>query len=241
MSTKEEIDKLVEDNIKLVGYVLNIYFKKFREIYPYLEEDLYQEGCIGLFQAARIYDESKGSFGTLAVVCIRGYMSKYIARYVKKHYDNPVISLDKTINNNEDKDITVGDTLEDIEYGFEEIEFIQNIKELYKILDEEEKLVLKLRKSGYSQRQIANVLKTSQPTAGRKLNKIREKLTSIESGVDYIDRKQKEIIIKEKNEERRLEVISLKQKGFKYKEISMMLGIPMGSISSYLKPINKAG
>ncbi|CEI72953.1 sigma-70 family RNA polymerase sigma factor [Romboutsia hominis] len=241
MNTKEYVNQLVNENINIVGFVLNKWYGAFKSRYPELIEDLYQEGCIGLFKAARIYDESKGSFGTLAVVCIRGYMSKYIARYVKKHYDNPVISLDKTINNNENKEITVGDTLEDIEYGFEEIEFMQNIKELYKILDEEEKLVLKLRKSGYSQRQIANVLKTSQPTAGRKLNKIREKLTSIESGVDYIDRKQKEIIIKEKNEERRLKVISLKEKGFKYKEISMMLGIPRGSISSYLKTINKAG
>ncbi len=241
MNKKEYVNQLVNENINIVGFVLNKWYGAFKSRYPGLVEDLYQEGCIGLFKAAQKFEESKGSFATFSVVYIKGHMSRYTTRYVKKHYDNPVISLDKTINNNEDKDITVGDTLEDIEYGFEEIEFMQNMKELYKTLDEEEKLVLKLRKSGYSQQQIANVLKISQPTAGRKLNKIREKLTSIESGVDYIDRKQKEIIIKEKAEEKRLEIVSLRDQGFKYKEISIISGIPMGSISSYLKTINKAG
>ena len=83
MNTNEYVNQLVNENINIVGFVLNKWYKNFETKYPELVDDLYQEGCIGLFRAARIYDENKGRFSTIAVSFIRWVMNSFIERYVK--------------------------------------------------------------------------------------------------------------------------------------------------------------
>ncbi|MEG2624455.1 MAG: sigma-70 family RNA polymerase sigma factor [Clostridia bacterium] len=64
--TKQDV--LVEQNLKLVHWVCHRYFSKA----PIEYEDAVQNGMVGLINAARGYDETKGfAFSTLAVLCIR--------------------------------------------------------------------------------------------------------------------------------------------------------------------------
>ena len=58
MKTKKEIVRLVEDNMKLVGFITIKHFKQFIESNPELKDDIYQEGCLGLVNAAIKFDES---------------------------------------------------------------------------------------------------------------------------------------------------------------------------------------
>ena len=89
MRTKEEINKLIEENIKLVGFITIKYFKKFIEDNPFLKDDIYQEGCLGLVKAAKRFDSSKGfKFSTYATFYIKGQMTIFITRYFKKNYAN---------------------------------------------------------------------------------------------------------------------------------------------------------
>ncbi|EGT4047054.1 hypothetical protein ERM65_03620 [Clostridioides difficile] len=68
----EERNKLVEENINFVWFIIRRYFKVFISKYPYLQDDTFSEGCIGLCKAADYFDSKKGiEFTTFAAVCIK--------------------------------------------------------------------------------------------------------------------------------------------------------------------------
>ena len=79
--------RLIEENIPLVGFVMS----RIKGGFPdgMTEEDVYQEGCIGLIKAVDQYREEKGPFSTYACHKIRGAMLDGAMRYqwLSKHRD----------------------------------------------------------------------------------------------------------------------------------------------------------
>ncbi len=74
--TPQERNKLVEDNINLVKYYVNKICKDYNAY-----EDCFQEGCLGLMRAARLYDPSReakfNTFASFEIQCsIRDYLWK---------------------------------------------------------------------------------------------------------------------------------------------------------------------
>lgn len=63
--TSFQQQQLVEDNIGLAFAVANQYVARFPRLRD-MRKDLEQEAFLGLVQAAKKYDESKGTFGTYA-------------------------------------------------------------------------------------------------------------------------------------------------------------------------------
>ncbi len=82
---EKERKRLIEENIALVGFVMS----RIKGGFPdgMTEEDVYQEGCIGLIKAVDHYCEEKGSFATYACHWIRGAMLDGAMRYqwLSKH------------------------------------------------------------------------------------------------------------------------------------------------------------
>lgn len=79
---------LVEQNLRLIDYVINKYTNEsYTKANPVLDrEDLEQIGAIGLINAARNWDESKGNFATYAVTCIKNSIYGEF-KYQQNHED----------------------------------------------------------------------------------------------------------------------------------------------------------
>ncbi|WP_227832581.1 sigma factor [Clostridioides sp. ZZV14-6387] len=142
MRSLDERNKLFEDNMNLVPFVINKYFKCFLRKYPYLREDLFQEGSIGLYKATYCFDENKGKFSTIAFPYILGYLRKFTTRYVKKHYRSDIDSFEKCFYKNAyGEEIRIEDRLAsndniDIEnvYVIKSCVKISKIKDIQKIV-----------------------------------------------------------------------------------------------------------
>ena len=179
MRTKEEIEKLVEDNISLVDFMLYKHFKTFINLYPNLVDDLKQEGAIGLMKAAEQFDETKGAFTTIATFKIKNAMLRFYHRYVKRHYNNPkvtIISSDTNIT--EDENITLLDSIiiENSEKDYR-VNSIMTRTEYSEIKDIN--LILNMTAQGYSQEEIAKVIGTSQVQVSRRIIKFKQEYAAI--------------------------------------------------------------
>lgn len=67
--------QLYDDNVNLVPYVYNTFFKCNRKYY----EDLMQEGYLELWRVANNFDTSRStSFASYATTCIKGKMARFL-------------------------------------------------------------------------------------------------------------------------------------------------------------------
>ncbi len=148
-------------------------------------EDLIQEGMIGLFKALRDYDASLGaSFASFADLCVSRQMYSAIeASKRKKHFPlNSYISLyEEGESADDDKKIPLIDTIEAAQendpealyFGKEFTEvFSENLK---KNLSPLENHVLELHLMGMDYRKIAELLNKSPKAIDNALQRIRNK------------------------------------------------------------------
>jgi RNA polymerase sigma factor (sigma-70 family) len=71
--------QLIEDNMKLVYFVIQRYYPKHIH-----NEDIVQIGMVGLCKAAEKYDSEKGQFSTYATKCIRTEIRAEFRRWSKQ-------------------------------------------------------------------------------------------------------------------------------------------------------------
>ncbi|EGT4848582.1 TPA: sigma-70 family RNA polymerase sigma factor [Clostridioides difficile] len=172
----EERNKLFEDNINLVHFIISRYFNYFLRKYPYLKEDLFQEGYIGLHKATCCFDESKGKFSTIAFPYISGHLKRFTTGYVKKHYRNDIDSFEKCIyRDNYGEEIRIEDRLA----GNENVD-IENVRVIRSCIKRSEikdiQKIVCLREKGYTQQEISKVLGTSQTSIYRRLKKLKTEI-----------------------------------------------------------------
>ena len=153
-----------EENTGLVYSTFNREFASFR----YIEEDLIQEGLLGLWKACRTYKESSGvKFSTYAVVCIRNNMNMYVNKELR-HKD--VLSTDY-VKDTEDC-VCSRDKLVDKTYCTKletSIEVDAVMEEAVKFGMEKE---VKLKLAGYKNREIAEELGVSAMTISNRFKSL---------------------------------------------------------------------
>ena len=86
-------DELIEKNIALVKFIVNLYAYRGLDY-----EDMLQEGCIGLYTAALKYDETKGRFSTYAYIWIKKYIIMSIEKNSSLIYIPWRIAKDKNVD-----------------------------------------------------------------------------------------------------------------------------------------------
>lgn len=81
--TIEERNKIVEENIGLVGYTINKFYKAFAFMN---DEDAYQEGLVGLIRAVDVYERKEYDFAftSFAVNYIRYCLHRYFLKKIFK-------------------------------------------------------------------------------------------------------------------------------------------------------------
>lgn len=163
--TRSERDKLIEDNLGLVGHIC-------RTVYPSCVgpnfDDFFQIGCIGLITAADRFDPDKGiQFSTFAYKHIAGAVSHAIARDYAPN--NDIISIDSTVPGTDDlvvSDIVANEVNEYDSIFVEEARFLET-------LNDKERYIWNRRKEGATCTQLGEELGMTSQGVGWYLNKIR--------------------------------------------------------------------
>lgn len=96
----DEQRKLIEENMNLVYFTVDRYFKKSYFIVE--KEELIQEGFFSLCKCIPFYDEKKGKISTFIVKCIKKHLSFYIMKRVKNNIQTCDISKVENIIKYED-------------------------------------------------------------------------------------------------------------------------------------------
>lgn len=149
-------------------------------------DDIIQEGMIGLFKAIKNYDINKdSSFKTFADMCIkRQILSAVKASNRQKHIPlNSSMSFDRQIFEDDSEkeaydiiDVDDGQNPEDIFIKAEEIKDMHNKIEL--LLSDFERRVLNLYLSGRSYQEIGALLDKSEKSVDNALQRLKRKLES---------------------------------------------------------------
>ena len=157
--------KLIEDNMNLVYYLVNTYYPTYRH-----DEDLIQCGMVGLCKAANTWDSNKSEFSTYASRCILNEIN-FEFRNRKKHSNN--LSLDYEVEGKGGEPVSFGELL----VGDEDVNYLDydSIDAFYDALTEMEKEIFALRREGLNATEIAEQLGYAQSTVSSKLRQFTNK------------------------------------------------------------------
>ena len=131
-------NKLIEDNMKLVYYIVSKEYPTFLH-----DEDIIQSGMLGLCKAAQHWDSTKSKFSTYAGKCIRNEINN---EFIQRKPLSKTVSLETKIGED--------GTLADILVGDEDVDFVDE-DNLYDQLSKRELEILDLVRRGYSTDEIA--------------------------------------------------------------------------------------
>lgn len=165
MEMNDKQRQLVEDNLKLVRYIINKEFPRYRG-----DEDMFQIGSWGLCKAAMGWDESKGTFSTFAYRCVRNEINLEIRNRCKQV---PTISLDTPIEENL--------TLEDMLGGGDDTDATEvSVDAFKKVLTSEELVIFNLKASGHKIKEIMDITGYTQGEVRSILRNIRQKYLKLQ-------------------------------------------------------------
>lgn len=111
-----QIEKLIKENMNLVGYVAHWFPSDQR-----IMDELRQEGMIGLWKAAEVYDPDSGNaFATIAIPIIKNKMIDHLRK--EERWNSEVIGNDDFVDA-----VSTGENPES-QYLEEEARYNMNIK-----------------------------------------------------------------------------------------------------------------
>ena len=168
----EAIDWILKEYSKILSFNAQKYYLIGAE-----QEDLLQEGILGLLKARKFYDETKSSFSSFAFLCIRREMISAIrkANTQKNSVLNEALTTSSMIEDSSDVDnyISSENNPEEAYLLKEEIKEFKNFSD--KNFSKFEKEVLKYLIRGYSYREIAKILSKNLKSIDNTIQRIRKK------------------------------------------------------------------
>lgn len=194
-SDEELIELYKEGNEIAIDFLFNKYKNLVRKKAKAMfivggdNDDLIQEGMIGLYKAIRDYDESKdASFRTFSSMCINRQMCTAVTTSNRKKHSplNEYISLDMPVQSEKAEESTrlsdmlysaVEQSPEEIFIDKESTDFIES--KIGNVLSSYERQVLLLQMEGLDYVKIAEKLGKTAKSVDNALQRIRNKLSEI--------------------------------------------------------------
>ena len=187
---EELVDRLHQGENEIMDYILEKYKPLVRKQTNALfliggeNEDLIQEGMIGLFKAIRDYDDTKeATFFYFAQLCIKRQLASALeASNRKKHIPlNNYVSFSSEENDNGTAlEATISQGVESPEQMVLEQEKVIEFKEQIRAkLSKMEKEVLDLYLEGYNYTQIAKIMEKTPKSIDNALQRIRQKIRGV--------------------------------------------------------------
>ena len=168
----EAIDWILKEYSKILSFNAQKYYLIGAE-----QEDLLQEGILGLLKAIKFYDETKSSFSSFAFLCIRREMISAIrkANTQKNSVLNEALTTSSMIEDSSDVDnyISSENNPEEAYLFTAEIKEFKNCSD--KNVSKFEKEVLKYLIRGYSYREISKILSKNLKSIDNTIQRIRKK------------------------------------------------------------------
>lgn len=171
MLTEKQKD-IAEKNIRLAYFTANRY-KNIKMEY----EEIISLAMLGLTKAAEKWEEERGiTFSTFAMKVMKNEILQELRKMKRKTEE---VSLECKVK--EAEGVTILDTLETKENGYEEIEAAMVVREQMKKLTETEQklIILKTQNPGIRQQELGEIMKLSQPQISRIQKRIRKKIGQI--------------------------------------------------------------
>ena len=200
--TDEEVIEIVRQGGRDGADAVDLLLERYKDLVrvktrPYFllgadRADLIQEGMIGLYKAIMDYQSDKETaFRSFADLCINRQILTAVKNATRlKHLPlNSYVSLNKTLNDDEEKETTMMDILaapqedspEDTLIGKEEIKLLQ--KQIDKHCSQFERRVLSLYLQGYDYHQIAKAMGKTPKSIDNALQRIKKKVQQIAAEV----------------------------------------------------------
>lgn len=149
MKLTEIQQKLVEDNHKLIYWIISIYKLDVEEFYDIL--------AIELCNTIMKYDESKGSLSNyFKSRCTNVLLKEYNKTKLRKNTNNGVCSID-------------------LRYDIADTFSVEDKVELESMFDGENGNILRLKADGYTQQEIADIVGVTQSYVSKIIRKERQK------------------------------------------------------------------
>lgn len=158
-------EQKILDNMKLVHYIIHKHFPQYM-----MNQDVIQNGYVGLIKAVDSFDESTGNtFSTYAARCIFNEVAMDLRRQNKYAKD---ISLQTALADGDTRDDPL--TIENI-LMYEDDYTPMYIQEFVRCLDEREIVILKCLLDGDNQVEVSNQLGMTRSNICRIVKKMRSK------------------------------------------------------------------
>jgi RNA polymerase sigma factor (sigma-70 family) len=149
-------------------------------------DEYYDILAIGLCKAAKVYDEKKGEFSTIAYSCMRNMLSNHF-RDTRRKRDIPkemILYYDATYTSNDSEN--KNDYLNSLSCDRSTYDIVSDnmiITTFFNMLNQKEKAIVKLLIIGLSQKEIAQKLQCKAYNIQHAVSKIRKKYLFISNGL----------------------------------------------------------
>ena len=174
---EDDPDRTIRENERLIYYIIRNKLNRDDLVY---DEDIIQCGRIGMYKAWKSYDPTKGKWSTYMTRCVTNeiFLEFKRRRNPKNKFYDSCDRLDRVIDDGKGGTCELQDLLIVDDNSFESVisDHEQRWNEIYNSLSLRERSIIYWLDMEYTQKEIGEMIGTSQSYASRLIKKLKNKI-----------------------------------------------------------------